>query len=89
MRQPLTEALVIFCVLWLGQSQRADAQSNGVLREVYTGIGGTAISDLTNSASFPDSPTTVEVISDSFEEKIQVQVFAGLIDKSVVLRNST
>ena len=32
------------------------AQTNGVLREVFTGINGGSISDLTNSTKFPNSP---------------------------------
>src|SRR5437016_14475050 len=41
-------------------------QSNGVLREVYSNIGGSAISDLTNSASFPNSPSA-ETLEPIFE----------------------
>jgi regulation of enolase protein 1 (concanavalin A-like superfamily) len=40
--------------------------TNGVLREVYSGINGTAVADLTNDVSFPQSPTTVGVL-DNFE----------------------
>mgnify|MGYP003345615171 CR=1 FL=1 len=44
----------------LGQS------TNGVLREVFTGIGGGAVSDLTNSTIFPCCPS-IESIQPSFE----------------------
>src|SRR4029077_13352316 len=61
------------------------AQSNGVLREVYTGIAGTAVSDLTNSPSFPNSPTTTEVLTtfeaptdvdDSYGQRLSAYVIA-------------
>ena len=47
------------------------AQSNGVLREVYSNIGGTIISDLTSHASFPDNPSS-ENITANFEAPTDV-----------------
>src|SRR5256885_3081768 len=52
--------LAIFCSWW------AEAQSNGVLREVYFNIGGNAISGLTSNPSFPGSPG-LETIQPTFE----------------------
>src|SRR5256885_8338054 len=52
--------LAIFC------SSLAEAQSNGVLREVYFNIAGNAVSDLTSNPSFPDSPG-LETIQPTFE----------------------
>jgi len=57
----------VLAALGAGLAGTAPAQqSNGVLREVYLGIGGGAISDLTNSASFPNSPS-FETIEPVFE----------------------
>jgi glucose/arabinose dehydrogenase len=61
--------------------------TNGILREVYTGIIGTAVADLTNAPSFPQSPTTVEVL-DNFEAPTSVsdnygQRLRGLITAPV------
>jgi len=42
-------------------------QSNGVYREVYSGISGSTIPDLTNNAAFPNSPTSTNFITDFFE----------------------
>jgi hypothetical protein len=42
------------------------AQSNGILREVYTGIAGGAIANLTSHPSFPNSPA-LESIEPIFE----------------------
>src|SRR6266540_4262246 len=61
-----------FALLWLGGSWRICAQSNGVLRESYSGINGTAVSDLTNNPAFPNNPTTVTVITNFFEAPINV-----------------
>src|SRR6266540_2380287 len=66
-----------FALLWLGGSWRICAQSNGVLRESYSGINGTAVSDLTNNPAFPNNPTTVTVISNFFEAPINVADFYG------------
>ncbi len=41
-------------------------QSNGVLREVYLGIAGGAVSDLTGNPSYPSSPS-LETIQSIFE----------------------
>ncbi|MFK8030116.1 MAG: PA14 domain-containing protein [Gammaproteobacteria bacterium] len=38
-------------------------RSTGIWREVYTGIGGVAVADLTNAASFPDNPELVEELA--------------------------
>ena len=48
------------------------AQQNGVLREVYTGIPGNAVSDLTSHPSFPSNPTFEEVITTGFEAPTDV-----------------
>src|SRR5258707_13853370 len=42
-------------------------QSNGVYREVYSGISGSTIPDLTNNAAFPNSPTSTDFITDFFD----------------------
>ncbi|HWI59386.1 MAG TPA: hypothetical protein VNZ22_19315, partial [Bacillota bacterium] len=42
-------------LLWLLGSLNLKAQSNGVLREVFYNIGGSAVSDLTNAPNFPAS----------------------------------
>jgi hypothetical protein len=42
---------------WLGWSLSALGQSNGVLREVYTGFPNGSLSSLTNNPAFPTSPT--------------------------------
>src|SRR6266571_3099873 len=63
--------IISLTVLWLGQSDRLAAQTAGVLREVYTGIGGTTVADLTNSADFPNNPSTQEVLT-AFEAPTDV-----------------
>lgn len=44
----------------------------GILREVWEGIGGTAVADLTNSPAFPDQPTSTNLVTDYFEAPVDV-----------------
>jgi regulation of enolase protein 1 (concanavalin A-like superfamily) len=48
---------------------RADVQINGsgILREVFQGISGNNVSDLTSSPIYPGSPTSTSVVTDAFE----------------------
>jgi hypothetical protein len=41
--------------------------ANGITREVYANIGGSALSDLTNNPAFPNSPTTEDVLTTSID----------------------
>ncbi len=50
-------------LVWLSCAVVARAQSNGVLREVYFNIAGSAVSDLTNAPSFPNNPDLVTIES--------------------------
>ena len=50
----------------------ARAQSNGVLREVWLDIGGSAVADLTNSATFPNNPSFDGVLTNGFEAPTDV-----------------
>jgi hypothetical protein len=52
--------------------QAALAQTNGVLREVYTGIPGVAVGDLTGHPNFPDNPDFEGVLTDFFEAPTDV-----------------
>ncbi len=54
----------------------AMSQSNGVLREVYTGFPDGSLSSLTNNAAFPASPTT-ESIEANFEAPADWTDFYG------------
>ena len=50
----------------------AAAQSNGVLREVWLGIAGGAVSDLTSNPAYPSSPSFEEVLTTGFEAPTDV-----------------
>jgi hypothetical protein len=43
------------------------AQTNGVLRQIYSGLSGSTLLSLTNNSSFPDSPTNTSVMTGLFE----------------------
>ncbi|HEY5914951.1 MAG TPA: PA14 domain-containing protein, partial [Verrucomicrobiae bacterium] len=62
--------------LFLTPARDGFAQSAGVLREVYDGIAGTTIPDLTSSPAFPSSPSSVEVLP-TFEAPTDVADYYG------------
>lgn len=63
MRYLYLVVFVIFaCIL-----NRVNGQTNGFLREVYTGINGTSIADLTSTPSFPASPALEDLLTNYFE----------------------
>jgi hypothetical protein len=64
--------LLLGLMLMLGLAPDASAQGNGVLREVWFGIGGSVVADLTNSAAFPNSPAFDEVLTSGFEAPTDV-----------------
>ena len=47
-----------------------EARAGSIIREVYTGIGGVSVADLTNNPAYPGSPASVQVITDFFEAPI-------------------
>lgn len=51
--------------------------SPGLVREVYAGIPGEAVSDLTNHISYPDDPTNRNIISNLFEAPTNVADYYG------------
>ncbi len=59
------------------QHSSLPAQTNGVLREVYEGIAGTTIPDLTNSPAYPNSPTSTNYVTDFFEAPINAADYYG------------
>ena len=59
--QRLSLALLLLVAAWL------PARGGSILREVYQGIAGTAISDLTNNPIYPDHPTLTNFVTDLFE----------------------
>ena len=58
--------LLIIVALTLGIRPLAGQSSNGVLREVYLGIGGNTVAELIAAPSFPGSPS-LETIQPTFE----------------------
>jgi len=78
---------VLGCLLTVGL--QAAAPVNGILREVYTGISGTSISDLTNSINYPSNPTSQNVITDFFEAPIDVDENYGQRLRALIVPPST
>lgn len=59
-----------FVTVWLMQFS-VHAQTNGLVREWFSGLTGTLVSDLTNRVVFPGSPTTITVLT-NFEAPTDV-----------------
>lgn len=76
-------------VLLAGFSRAASAQStNGVLREVFTGMGGVAVSDLTSHPSYPCCPT-IESLQPTFEAPVDWGDNYGTRMRALVLPPTT
>ena len=61
----------LLMLLGLGVSPLGVAQTAGVLREVWTGISGVTVADLTNHARFPNQPDAESILT-SFEAPTDV-----------------
>lgn len=68
--------IALLAILRLGGSASAQT-SNGVLREIWFNIGGTAVADLTNNAAYPASPSAQEILSNGFETPTDVYDYFG------------
>ncbi|MFO1514339.1 MAG: PA14 domain-containing protein, partial [Verrucomicrobiota bacterium] len=71
------------------QPSRLQAQTNGVLREVYGGIAGTTIADLTNNPAYPDNPTSTNFVTDFFEAPINTADYYGQRMRGFVIAPAT
>ncbi|MBI3192536.1 MAG: immunoglobulin domain-containing protein, partial [Pedosphaera parvula] len=47
-------------------------RAGSILREVFEGIGGVTVADLTNSPAYPNSPTSTSELTTAFEAPIDV-----------------
>ena len=64
-----------FLLVWASGKDRRPAQgelSNGLLREVYTGIPGWSVDDLINHPSYPDHPSSTNIVRQLFEAPINI-----------------
>jgi hypothetical protein len=73
-KAPLSTFITVWAALSLCLATIFSARLHGgsILREVYQGIGGTAISDLTNNPAYPDSPTFTNFVTDFFESPTDI-----------------
>ncbi len=67
----MTGILPLLAALFLGAIAHAQP-ANSILREVFQGIGGSSVSDLTNSAAYPLHPSATNYVSDFFEAPTDV-----------------
>ena len=62
-------------LVWASGKDRRPSQNDyrsGILREVYMGIAGGSVADLTNHPSFPDEPTSRNLVTDYFESPTNI-----------------
>lgn len=78
---------IVLTALALAGSPPAVAGS--ILREVWEGIPGTAVSDLTSSPDYPDHPTSTNYVTDLFEAPTDVLENYGQRMHGYVLAPST
>lgn len=73
-------ALTTFGLLSAGLSGRAAEVPPGgsLLQEIWEGIPGAAVSDLTSSPDYPDNPTSRSYVTDLFESPTDILEFYGL-----------
>ncbi len=81
--------VALLLVASLGLAASAWAQDNGVLREVWLNISGTAVADLTNNAAFPASPDFDDVITTGFEAPTDVYEYYGQRLQALLLPPTT
>src|ERR1041384_7109574 len=71
-------------------THRLPAQTNAILREVFTGINGNAVSDLTNAASFiANSPNSENVVTDFFEAPTDIDENYGQRMRALLIAPTT
>ena len=63
----VTIASVAYHHLEVAKAGTTFTPAGGIAHELYAGIGGTAVSDLTSAGSYPGSPTRTSLITDWFE----------------------
>lgn len=66
-KRPSVAAWLMSLLLFLAALPAARAQSNGVLREIFTQIGGSSLLRLTNYSNFPNAPDVTEILTNAFE----------------------
>jgi hypothetical protein len=71
MRYPLVTG-ILFITSFLHQVVQAQIPDHGILYEVWEGIGGASVSDLTSNPAYPDQPTSASYITDLFESPTDI-----------------
>jgi hypothetical protein len=57
-----------YLLVWAsGKDREPSGEAAGILREVWMGIPGTSVNDLTSHPDFPNRPTSGSVVTDRFE----------------------
>lgn len=69
-----------YLIVWASGKDRRPNQGDlnpGISRQVYGGIPGVYVSDLTNHPSYPDNPTSTNIVTQLFEAPVNVGDYYG------------
>ena len=72
MRNSVSAVLFTLTLMLLADSASAQVPAHGLQLEIWEGIPGAAISDLTSDPRFPDQPTSATYVTDLFESPTDV-----------------
>lgn len=86
-RYPLAGVISLVGIIFGVGILRAPAE--GVFREVWTGIEGTAVADLTNDPNFPGHPDSEEILTEAFEAPTDVMDYYGQRLRALVTAPAT
>lgn len=90
MKKVLKQFLIVAALALMGGWElRTQAQTNGVLVEVYTGISGSTIADLLSAPSFPDRPAYTTNFTNYLEAPINLLDNYGMRVRGFVAPPST
>jgi len=72
MHNKVVPSLAGLALALLVQPVRAQIPDHGLLREVWQGIGGANVSDLTSDSNYPNNPSSTDYVTDFFESPTDV-----------------
>ena len=77
MRYSYSAVLFALLLNLLVCTAHAQVPAQGLLLEIWDGIGGSAVNDLTSDPRYPDQPTSTTYVTDLFEAPTDVMEFYG------------
>ncbi|MHC1768021.1 MAG: lamin tail domain-containing protein [Verrucomicrobiia bacterium] len=72
MRQAFSAAVLVIAIFLLASPSRAQVPEQGLLLEIWEGIQGASVTDLTSDPRYPSQPTSTSYVTDFFEAPTDV-----------------